>query len=177
MMIFTLCEGKNTEDRPSSESFFDFTMQNVRGQNIDLKSFEGNVLLVVNTASMCGFTKQYEELQALHEKYADQGFSVLAFPSGDFMSQEFGSDEEIAEFCEVNFGITFPLFSKVSVRGNDKHNLFAYLIQQDNQDFTGGIRWNFEKFLISPEGQLVRRFRSSVTPFDNEITSAIESLL
>lgn len=168
---------QNTEEESTAESFFDFTMNNIRGQEVPMSTFEGRVLLVVNTASMCGFTKQYEELQQLHDTYSERGFAVLGFPTADFGGQEFGTDEEIAEFCEVNFRINFPLFSRISVRGNDKHDLFAYLIEQENKDFTGDIRWNFEKFLISADGTLVRRFRSNVTPLSTEITSAIEQLL
>lgn len=169
--------GFDMRSETTTENLYDFTVNNIRGNEVPLSEFKGKALLIVNTASMCGYTKQYDDLQAVHDKYADKGFAVLGFPAGNFGGQEYGTDEEIAEFCEVNFNISFPLFSKVSVKGNDQHDLFAYLTSLENEDFTGDINWNFEKFLISPEGQLLRRFRSNVVPTSEELTSAIEAHL
>jgi glutathione peroxidase len=155
----------------------DFTMRTLDGEETELNAYRNKVVLVVNTASKCGFTGQYSELQELYETYAERGFVVLGFPSADFAGQEFGSDEEIAEFCERNYGVSFPMFSRISVKGEDQHPLFEVLTTEDNPDFTGDIEWNFEKFLIDGEGHLVRRFRSRTTPLSTEITSSVEALL
>jgi glutathione peroxidase len=149
----------------------------INGENVSLSSFEGDVLLIVNTASKCGYTPQYEGLQAIYEEFSDQGFKVLGFPANNFAGQEPGSDEEIAQFCEMNYGVTFPMFTKVSVKGDDIHPLFEYLTKAENPDFTGDIGWNFEKFLVDGNGNLIRRFKSNVTPESEEITSAIQELL
>ncbi len=162
---------------PDSKTIFDFELQDVRGNSVDMADFKGNVMLIVNTASKCGFTRQYSGLQSLHEKYKDEGLVVIGFPTADFANQEFDSDEEISEFCEVNFGVTFPLVSRLSVRGSEQHELFNLLTSKENADFTGDIRWNFEKFLIDQEGNLVRRFRSDVEPDSEEMMSSIEALL
>ena len=131
----------------------------------------------MNTASKCGYTPQYEGLQAIYEEFGDQGFTVLGFPANNFAGQEPGSDEEIAQFCEMNYGVTFPMFTKVSVKGDDIHPLFDFLTTAGNPDFTGDIGWNFEKFLVDGNGNLVRRFKSNVTPESDEITTAIRELL
>jgi glutathione peroxidase len=153
------------------------TLSSLYGEEVDLSEYRGKVLLVVNTASKCGYTKQYEGLQALHENYKEKDLVILGFPSADFGGQEYSDDEDIAEFCERNFGVSFPMFSRISVKGSDQHELFRQLTTAENQDFTGDINWNFEKFLIDEEGRLVRRFRSNVTPQSNELTSSIDSLL
>jgi len=162
---------------PDVNSVYDFEMKNLSGDNISLSSYEGNVILIVNTASECGYTPQYKELQQLYEEYKDQGFYVLGFPANNFGGQEPGSDEEIAEFCEMNYGVTFPMFSKISVKGDDQHPLYQYLTSVDNQDFEGEIGWNFEKFLIDRNGNVVRRFKSNVTPMGNELMSSLEKIL
>lgn len=154
-----------------------FELNSITGEKVELSEYNGKVLLIVNTASECGFTRQYAGLQELHEKYSEKGFAVLGFPANNFAGQEPGTDEEILEFCERNFGVTFPLFSKVSVKGDDIHPLFGLLTSADNPDFDGDIRWNFEKFLIDQEGNLVRRFRSGTEPMSDEMAEAIESLL
>lgn len=149
----------------------------INGEKVSLKSFEGEVLLIVNTASECGYTPQYEGLQNIYEEYSDRGFEVLGFPANNFAGQEPGSDEEIAQFCEMNYGVSFPMFTKVSVKGDDIHPLFDFLTTADNPDFKGEIGWNFEKFLVDGNGNVVRRFKSSVTPESSEMKSAIEELL
>jgi len=158
-------------------SIYDFELDSLSGDEISLSEFEGNVLLIVNTASECGYTPQYKELQELYETYNDEGFYVLGFPANNFGGQEPGSDEEIAEFCELNYGVTFPMFSKISVKGDDQHPLYNYLTQVDNPDFTGEIGWNFEKFLIDRNGNIVRRFKSNVTPMGDELTESLKELL
>jgi glutathione peroxidase len=158
-------------------SIYDFELDSLSGDEVSLSEFEGNVLLVVNTASECGYTPQYKELQELYETYNDEGFYVLGFPANNFGGQEPGSDEEIAQFCELNYGVTFPMFSKISVKGDDQHPLYQYLTQADNPDFTGEIGWNFEKFLIDRNGNIVRRFKSNVTPMGDELTESLKKLL
>lgn len=155
----------------------DFTMTDIRGQQVKLESFKGKAVLIVNTASKCGFTPQYKDLQDLYSKYEDEDFVILGFPANNFGGQEPGSDEEIAEFCELNFGVRFPMFSKVEVRGSDIHPFFEFITNLDNPDFTGNINWNFEKFLFDKDGTLLRRFRSRTSPMSNEIIGAIETIL
>lgn len=164
-----------TDTNPTS--VHDFELNNIEGENIPLKKYEGNVLLIVNTASECGFTPQYEGLQALYEEYKDQGLVLLGFPANNFGGQEPGTDKEIKQFCEANYGVSFPMFSKISVKGNDINPLFDFLTKQENPDFTGAIKWNFEKFLVSKDGTLLRRFRSDVTPQSDQIINAVEDAL
>lgn len=162
---------------PSAESVYAFKATNIDGKETPLNTFKGKVLLIVNTASECGYTPQYEGLQDIYEKYKDQGFAVLGFPANNFGGQEPGTDQQIKKFCTVNYDVTFPMFSKVSVKGDDQHPLFKYLTSAQNPDFTGEIKWNFEKFLINKSGKLIHRFRSDVTPESNKILKAIESTL
>ncbi len=161
----------------TSTSIYDFELNTLSGEDVSLSEFKGNVLLIVNTASECGYTPQYKELQELYETYNEQGFYVLGFPANNFGGQEPGSDEEIAQFCEINYGVTFPMFSKISVKGEDQHPLYNYLTHIDNPDFTGEIGWNFEKFLVDRNGNIVRRFKSNVSPTDGELTNAVKEIL
>ncbi|WP_103664289.1 glutathione peroxidase [Gracilimonas amylolytica] len=165
--------GMNT----TNDSIFNYTMKDIDGKEVSLESYKGKVILVVNVASKCGYTPQYEGLQSLYETYKDEGLVVLGFPANNFKGQEPGSDEEIKQFCTLNYGVEFPMFSKVSVKGDDQDELFKYLTQEQNPDFTGEIKWNFEKFLINKEGDLIRRFRSNVEPESNEILDAVKSAL
>lgn len=136
----------------------------LRGQQQALSAYEGQVLLIVNTASQCGFTPQYTGLQNLYETYKNSGFTVLGFPCNQFGNQEPGSDAEIESFCQVNFGVTFPLFDKVDVKGPSAHPLFQYLTQNAHGLFTKDIKWNFTKFLINPYGEVIKRFSPTTTP-------------
>jgi glutathione peroxidase len=158
-------------------SIYDFKLPSLEGKTVDLSQYKGKVVLVVNTASKCGYTKQYAGLQALNEKYGKEGLVVLGFPANNFGGQEPGSDAEIGEFCQKNYGVTFPMFSKVSVKGADKAPLFQYLTADANPDFKGEIGWNFEKFLISRDGKLVERFKSPVAPDSKELTAAVDAQL
>ena len=153
------------------------TVQDIEGRDVDLSSYEGKVLLIVNTASKCGYTPQYEGLQEIHEMYADEGFAVLGFPANNFGEQEPGSNEEILEFCQTQYSVKFPMFSKVSVKGDDQHPLFSYLTGEGDNEDMGTINWNFEKFLIDKEGNLVKRFRSRVKPTDDALVNEIKKYL
>ena len=151
-------------------SVYDYAgIKRIDGTPLDLSKYKGKKILIVNTASKCGYTKQYADLQKLAVLYQDN-LVVLGFPANNFNGQEPGSNTEIAEFCEANYGVTFPLSEKVSVIGTDIHPLFKFLTTASNPDFTGDIKWNFEKFLIDEEGKLIHRFRSAVTPLSEEIT-------
>jgi len=153
-------------------SLYDFKVKDIDGKDFKLSKYKGKKLLIVNTASKCGFTKQYAELQKLADLYKDK-VVVLGFPANNFNGQEPGSNTEIKEFCSKNFGVTFPLSEKVSVKGLDIAPIFQYLTTQENPDFTGEIKWNFEKFLIDENGKLIHRYRSAVTPLSSEITSKL----
>lgn len=158
--------------------FYDIEAQTIAGETLKLEAYKGKVLLIVNTASKCGFTGQYDGLQRLYETYENQGLVVLGFPSNDFMRQEPGSNEEIASFCKLNYGVTFPMFAKVSVKGSDQHPLYAYLTSREtNPEFEGKITWNFNKFLVSRDGRIINRFGSRTKPDDKKLISAIEGAL
>ena len=159
----------------ASGSIFELKATNIDGSEVSLSNYKGKVLLVVNTASRCGFTPQYKSLEKIYKKYKERDFVVLAFPSNDFR-QELPTDEDIKEFCEA-YELSFPIFAKGKVKGFEKQEVFKYLTEDSNGRSIGEIRWNFEKFLVSREGKLVKRFRASVDPSQDEISIAIESLL
>ena len=159
----------------ASISIFELNAKNIDGREVSLSDFKGKVLLVVNTASRCGFTPQYKSLEKIYNQYKERGFVVLAFPSNDFR-QELSNNKEIKDFCEVN-EISFPIFAKGKVKGFEKQEVFKYLTEDLNGRSRGEIRWNFKKFLVNREGKLFKRFRSSLDPNQKEITKAIESLL
>lgn len=161
----------------AADTVHDFKVKNIKGDDVDLSSYKGKVLLIVNVASKCGATPQYDPLQALYAKYADKGLVVLGFPANNFGAQEPGTDEEIAEFCTSNYSVEFPMFSKVSVKGDDKAPLFTYLTSAENPDKQGDIGWNFEKFLVGKDGKLIRRFPTKVKPDDATVVAAIEEAL
>lgn len=166
------------DDAPSTQPVspaLDFTMKKLDGTEQPLSAYAGKVVLVVNTASKCGFTKQYAGLEALHKQYKDQGLVVLGFPSDDFNNQEFETDAEIAQFCQDKFGVTFQLFSKVDVKGEQQAPLFAYLTKWAPD--RGEIKWNFEKFLIGKDGTIVARWRSKTAPDTEEMKGVIEQEL
>ncbi len=159
------------------DSIYDFTRKDIDGNKVDLDQYKGKVVMIVNVASKCGYTPQYEGLEAMYDKYKGDGLVILGFPANNFKGQEPGTDKEIKEFCTLTYGVQFPMFSKVSVLGEDQDELFTYLTSQDNPDFKGDISWNFEKFLINKEGKLIRRFKTKVEPESEEITKAIELAL
>jgi glutathione peroxidase len=156
----------------STSSVYEFKLKTIDGQNFSLAQYKGKKVLIVNTASKCGFTPQYAELQKLADQYKDK-LVVVGFPANNFANQEPAANTEIKTFCQKNFGVTFPLSSKISVKGNGIDPLFAYLTSAPNPDFTGEIKWNFEKFLIDENGKLIHRYRSNVTPLSPEITKQL----
>lgn len=159
-------------------SLHDVPLRTLDGEDTSLAEFKGKAVLVVNVASNCGLTPQYEGLERLHEAYKDRGFSVLGFPSNQFAGQEPGSSEEIKTFCSTTYGVTFPLLEKADVNGEHRHPLFEHLTQvPDAEGKAGDVVWNFEKFLISPEGEVVARFRPLVTPEDDQLVQAVEAAL
>jgi glutathione peroxidase len=159
-------------------SIYEITLARLNGEEASLSEYRGKLVLAVNVASKCGFTPQYGGLQKLHDRYSTRGFTVLGFPCNQFFRQEPGTAEQIQQFCSVNYGVTFPLYAKLDVKGSDQHPLYALLTQiPDDRGKAGNVAWNFEKFLIGRDGIPVRRFRSKVVPEDPAIVSAIESLL
>jgi glutathione peroxidase len=154
------------------------TLTTLDGADTTLDAYAGQALLIVNVASKCGFTRQYAGLEALYERYRDRGLTVLGVPSNQFGAQEPGTAEEIADFCQVNFGVTFPLLAKTDVNGQDRHPLFARLTETaDGTGNAGDVAWNFERFVLSPAGEVVARFRSKTEPDDPALVAAIESVL
>ena len=150
-------------------SIYDFQMEAIDGTTIDFRQYRGKKLLLVNTASKCGYTPQYEDLQKLHERYGDQ-LVILGFPSYNFMGQEPGSNDEIAEFCRLNYGVTFQMFNKIDVKGNNQHPLYQWLSDKELNGWNDKApTWNFCKYLVNEQGELVKFFRSGTKPMDQEI--------
>ncbi len=160
----------------SAESIYDVPLKDIHGKDTTLAPYKGRVMLIVNVASKCGNTKQYKELQALHESHAGKGLAVLGFPCNDFGGQEPGSNEQIQEFCAGKFGVTFPLFDKLKVKGPEKHPLYALLTGPDSP-FPGDVKWNFGKFLVGRDGTILARFEPRTAPDAAEVVSAIEKAL
>ncbi len=164
--------GENSKMQPLP----DFALKRLDGGKDSLGAYRGQVLLIVNVASQCGYTPQYKELQALYERYRDRGFSILGFPSNDFGKQEPGSDQEIAKFCRANYGVEFPMFTKSKILGENAHPLYRELASRP-EPIGGDVTWNFEKYLVDREGRVAARFDPEVTPEDPRITQDIEQLL
>jgi glutathione peroxidase len=168
------------KSHPAEEkkSVLEYTLALADGKEQPLENFRGKVLLLVNVASNCGFTGQYEGLQKLHTKYENEGFSVLAFPANDFLGQEPGTNEEIVTFCRMNYGVTFPVFAKISVIGVEQHPLYRFLTNETtNPGFSGNISWNFNKFLINRQGKVIARYGSRTVPEDAELVAHLEKAL
>ncbi|ETT60247.1 MULTISPECIES: glutathione peroxidase [Paenibacillus] len=157
-------------------SIYDFEVNTLKGEEESLSKYKGKVLLVVNTASKCGFTPQYKGLQEVYEKFKDRGFEVLGFPSNQFAGQEPGESDEIAEYCEINYGVTFPMFEKIDVKGDEAHPLFKYLSKEAPGVLgSKNVKWNFTKFLVDQDGRVLKRFAPKTTP--QQIESDISKLL
>ena len=170
--------GKAVEVKKQEETALRFKMESLDGQEVDLAKYEGKVVMIVNVASKCGYTSQYEQLQALHEEYSEQGLAILGFPCNQFLGQEPGSSAEIRQFCRLNYGVTFDMFAKVDVKGQNACELFRLLTSLDTKPKGGGkIGWNFEKFILDRNGFVVARFGSGTKPDAPEVISIIETEL
>lgn len=166
------------KETPPMSSIYDISMNHIDGKAASLSAYKGKVLLIVNVASKCGFTGQYAGLQKLYETYKERGLVVLGFPANDFLFQEPGTNQEIAQFCSLKFHVTFPMFEKITVTGGSMHPLYKYLTEKTtNPEFGGKITWNFNKFLIGRDGHILNRFGSRTTPEDKEMVAAIEKAL
>lgn len=159
----------------NASSIHEFTMNNIDGKPVKLEEYKGKVVLIVNVASKCGFTPQYEGLEKLYKQYSGKGFVILGFPANNFMGQEPGSDADIKQFCSTKYNVTFPMFSKISVKGDDMHPLYQFLTTKSTP--AGDVRWNFGKFLIGKDGKIIARYDSKVAPESSELTSAIDAAL
>ena len=160
----------------ASETIYSFSAKDIKGQEVSMDDYRGKVLLIVNTASKCGFTPQFEGLQSLHEELGERGFEVLGFPCNQFMNQDPGNDDAISQFCSLNYGVSFPMFAKIEVNGDGTHPLFRFL-KREAKGLMGSekVKWNFTKFLVNREGQVMRRYAPTAKPAD--IRADIEKLL
>lgn len=177
--IFTLLLVMASPMEPTtpSPSLYDFSMTSIDGKPVNLSQYKGKVVLVVNVASFCGYTRQYAPLEQLYQLYSDEGFVILGFPANDFGAQEPGSDEEIQSFCSTKYNVTFPMFSKITVKGPEQHKLYAWLTSEHPGVAGGEVAWNFEKFLLDKSGNVVGRYKSNVEPLSDEIVTKVKSLL
>jgi glutathione peroxidase len=154
---------------------YSFTVKTIDGEDRSLGAYKGKVLLIVNVASKCGYTGQYEGLEKLYDQFKDRGFMVLGFPANSFLWQEPGTDSEIKQFCSATYGVSFDMFSKISVKGDDQHPLYAYLTEEPASK--GAVKWNFQKYLIDRTGRVIAKFAPGVEPLDDEIVKKVEALL
>lgn len=161
----------------AASGIYGFTLNNIDGKPAPLADYKGKVVLLVNVASQCGYTPQYSALEAIYEKYKDQGFVILGFPANNFGAQEPGTNEEIKTFCSRKYSVTFPMYAKISVKGAGQAPLYSYLTKEAGSGVAGEIKWNFTKFLVDRNGRVVQRFEPAVTPDSKEVTGAIEKLV
>src|SRR3984893_13038118 len=161
----------------AASGIYTFTLNSIDGTPSPLANYKGKVVLVVNVASQCGYTPQYSALEATYEKYKDRGFVILGFPANNFGAQEPGTNEEIKTFCTRKYSVTFPMYSKISVKGDDQAPLYAYLTKETGAGIAGEIQWNFTKFLVDRDGKVVQRFEPELTPDSKEVTAAIDKQL
>ena len=167
---------KEKDDSPMKDiGVYSFTMKTIDGKDKPLSDYKGEVLLIVNVASFCGHTPQYKDLESLYESYKDKGFRILAFPANNFGAQEPGTNQEIKDFCDTKYHVTFDLFSKISVKGDDQHPLYKYLTT--GTDFKGDIGWNFTKYLVDRDGKVVARFATNVIPTEKQVTEKLNQVL
>ena len=174
MQIFVMAQPKE-EQMENQPKLFSFTMKTIDGSDKKLSEYKGNVLMIVNVASKCGHTPQYKGLEALYEKYKDRGFKILGFPANNFLWQEPGTDSEIKQFCSTTYGVTFDMFSKISVKGDDQHPLYHYLTEES--PVPGSVKWNFQKYLVDRNGNVVDKFSPGTEPTEKEVIAEIEKLL
>ncbi|MCO5259982.1 MAG: glutathione peroxidase [Crocinitomicaceae bacterium] len=174
-LILILSIAMSTIEINNSKSIHQFKVTDIRGNEFDLATLKGKKVMIVNTASKCGFTPQYEQLEQVYEKYKGNDFVIIGFPANNFMSQEPGSNDDIASFCQVNYGVTFPMMAKISVKGKDQHPLYKFLTQKlYNGLEDNSVKWNFQKYLINKDGQLEKVVAPNVKPDDKEIIAWIE---
>ena len=160
----------------STKSFHDFIVKDIYGNDFKLSSLKGKKVLVVNTASKCGFTPQYADLEKLYKEFGNNNFTIIGFPANNFMGQEPGSNEEIKSFCQLNYGVTFPMMEKISVKGKDIHPLYSWLTQKkENGIMDAPVKWNFQKFLINENGKLVDYAKPKTKPYDDKIVNWIKN--
>ena len=165
-------------DGKEAKTIYDFTLKDIDGREVKLEEFRGKAVMIVNVASRCGYTPQYEGLEAVYRKYREQGFVVLGFPANNFGGQEPGSDKEIKFFCSTRYNVSFPMFSKISVKGADMHPFYQYLTAKStNPQFAGDIKWNFNKFVVDKTGRVIARFDSDDEPESRKVTQVIEQAL
>lgn len=163
---------------PASMTIHQFTMTDIDGEDVSLSDFKGKVMLIVNVASKCGLTPQYEDLQKLYDEKKDEGLVILGFPANNFMSQEPGTDDEIQSFCQKNYGVTFPMFSKISVKGDDIHPLYQFLTEKEkNGVMDSSVKWNFQKYLLNKNGELVEVIPPSTSVLKSDVQDQIDELL
>jgi len=175
IVLITSASQGQVDQKMQSTPIYNFTMDDIDGKPRPLGEFKGKVMMIVNTASFCGNTPQYAGLQTLYERYRDQGFTILAFPANDFGKQEPGDNKEIAEFCYTKYSLEFPLFSKITVLGDQKHPLYRYLTE--DTPFKGEIKWNFQKFLVNQQGKVIARYEPGQKPLTPQIVGDIEKAL
>ena len=181
LMVFLLmgttlaaAQGKNAD----ANGVLGYTMKDIDGVDVPLSRYKGKAFLIVNVASRCGHTPQYKDLEALYRKYKEKGFAILGFPANNFKKQEPGTDAEIKQFCTTNYDVTFDMFSKISVKGDDQHPLYTFLTSDStNRKFAGDVQWNFTKYLVDRQGNVVGKFASGVGPMSEEMTTAVEAAL
>jgi len=160
-----------------ADSVLDYSLKDIDGKDVPLSKYKGKVILIVNVASKCGLTPQYEDIEMLYEKYSDKGLVVLGFPANNFGKQEPGTNTEIKQFCTLNYGVKFPMFSKISVKDDDIHELYTFLTSQKTSPFPGEIKWNFTKFIVGRDGKLIQRFEPKIKPSSPDVIDSIEKAL
>lgn len=173
LLLTILVFGGTMTGMADTSKIYSIPVKTIDGKETTLAQYQGKALLVVNVASRCGFTPQYEGLETLYKKYKNQGFEILGFPANNFMFQEPGNEEEIKKFCSLKYNVTFPMFSKIDVKGKDIHPLYQHLIEETKEK----VSWNFNKFLVAPDGKVIAHFGSKTEPLSKELVSKVESVL
>ncbi len=173
---YAFSKKKVSEDLFEKQTIYQFIVRDLQGNEFDFSSLKGKKIMIVNTASKCGLTPQYKELQELYEKYKAKGFVIVGFPSNNFLWQEPGTNAEISEFCTLNYGVTFPMMGKIEVKGNDKHPVYEFLTEKErNGVLDSKVKWNFQKYLLNENGELVKVISPKTKPMDTEIINWIEN--